>query len=93
MPACEVTLSVSDAPGPFGVFGYFDGLTLIFDKSMRGRRILAQDLAGDEALDISNEVEIRGSSLRIAGNSIRKVGLYNATVDDVSAPGLVITVV
>ena len=32
MPACDVTLSVSDAPGPFGVFGYFDGLTLIFDE-------------------------------------------------------------
>jgi hypothetical protein len=93
MPASDVTLSVSDAPGPFGVFGYFDGLTLIFDKSMRGRRILAQDLAGDEALDISNEVETRGNSLRIAGDLVRKVGLYNATVNDVSAPGLVIAVV
>lgn len=93
MPACDVTLSVSDAPGPFGVFGYFDGLTLIFEKSLRGRRILAQDLAGDEALDISNEVEIRGKSLRIAGDVIRKIGLYDAAVDDLSAPGLVIAVV
>jgi hypothetical protein len=93
MPTCDVRLSVSDASGPFGVFGYFDGLTLIFDKSLRGRRILAQDLAGDEAIDISNEVEIHGNSLRITGDLIRTAGLYNATVDDVSAPGLVITVV
>jgi hypothetical protein len=93
MPACDVTLSVSDAPGPFGVFGYFDGLTLILDKSLRGRRILAQDLAGDEALDISNQVEIRGKSLRIAGDLIRKVGLYNAAVNDLSAPGMVIALV
>ena len=56
MPACDVTLSVSDAPGPFGVFGYFDELTFIFDESLHGRRILAQDLAGEEAHDISNEV-------------------------------------
>jgi hypothetical protein len=93
MLACDVTVSVSDAPGLFGVFGYFDGLTRIFDKSLRDRRILAQDLAGDEALDVSNEVQVRGNNLRIAGDVIRKIGLYNATVDDGSAPGLVINVV
>ena len=64
MPACDVTLPVSDAPGPFGVFGNFDELTLIFDEALKGKRVLAQDLAGEEAHDISNEVEIRGKSFR-----------------------------
>lgn len=93
MPASAVTLSVTDAPGPFGVFGYFDELTLIFAEELSGRRVLAQDLAGEEAHDISNEVEIRGKSLQIAGDVIRKVGLYNATVNDLSAPGMVIALV
>jgi hypothetical protein len=93
MPDCEVTLSVSDAPGPFGVFGYFTALTLISDRPLQGRRILAQDLAGDEAFDISNGVQIREKSLRIPGEVIRQVGLHNATARDISAPGLVISIV
>ena len=93
MPASEVTLFVSDAPGPFGVFGYFDELTLNLNWSLGGKRILAQDLAGDEARDISNEVQVRERSLRIPGKVIRRVGLHNATTNDLSAPGLVIAIV
>jgi hypothetical protein len=93
MPASEVTLSVSDAPGPFGVFGYFDELTLNLDWSLVGKRILAQDLAGDEARDISNEVQVRERSLLIPGKVIRRVGLHNATTNDLSSPGLVISIV
>lgn len=93
MPAFDVTLTVSDAPGPFGVFGHFDRLTFIFDASLHGRRILAQDLAGDDAQDISNEVQVREKSLQIPGEVIRRVGLQNSTEGDLSAPGLVIAVV
>jgi hypothetical protein len=88
-----VILSVSDAPGPFGVFGYFDSLTLIFDSPLHGRRILAQDLAGDEAIDISKAVQVQGNRLYMSGEVIRQVGLHNGTAGDVSAPGLVIAVV
>jgi hypothetical protein len=93
MPASDVTLAVSDAPGPFGVFGYFDKLTLNLDKSLRGRRILAQDLAGEEAHDISDDVHVRERSLQIPGKVIRQVGLNDATSDDLSAPGLVIAII
>jgi hypothetical protein len=93
MPASNVTLSVSDAPGPFGVFGYFDELTLNFNRSLLGKRILAQDLAGDEAWDITNEVQVRERSLLIPGKVISRVGLHNATTNDLSAPGLVIAIV
>jgi hypothetical protein len=93
MPACDVTLSVADAPGPFGVFGCFDRLTLTFDSSLSGRRILAQDLASDEAVDISDRVQARGRSLQIPGAVIRQVGLSSATPGDKSAPGLVFAVI
>jgi hypothetical protein len=90
MPACRVTLNVANAPGPFGIFGEFAGLTLVFDKPLRVPRVLAQDLAGDEPLDISSQVHIEGSSLHIPGETIRAIGLRNRTPGDVSSPGLVL---
>ena len=93
MPAAEVILDVSDAPGPFGVFGNFDKLTFILAESLQGKRILAQDLAGDEAHDISSQVQIHGTSLRVPGKIIREVGLQKAKKGDLSAPGLVIAIV
>jgi len=90
MPACDVTLSVADALGPYGVFGYFDSLTLASDKPLHGKKVLAQDLAGDEAIDISSLVQVRGKGLYIPGNVIRRIGLHNATPGDISAPGLVL---
>ena len=92
MPACDVTLSVTDAPGPYGIFGYFDSLTLTFDEPVQGKRILAQDLAGDQPVDISSKVQVRGKNLLLPGDVIRRIGLLNATPEDISAPGLVIAI-
>jgi hypothetical protein len=90
MPKCDVTLSISNAPGPFGVFGYFDSLTLVFDEPLQGKRVVGQDLAGDHSFDITDVVQIRGKNLHISGDVIRRVGLSSATPGDISAPGLVI---
>jgi hypothetical protein len=92
MPACDVTLSVTDAPGPYGVFGYFDSLTLASDKPFHGNRVLAQDLAGDKTIDISSMVQVQGENLYIPGKVIRRIGLHSATPGDISAPGLVIVI-
>ena len=92
MPPCDVTLAIGDAPGPYGVFGYFDGLTLVSDRSFQGKQVLAQDLAGDEAIDVTSLVQIRGKSLYIPGKVIRRIGLQNATPGDFSAPGLVVAI-
>jgi hypothetical protein len=90
MPECEVRLPVADAPGPYGVFGDFKSLTMVFDAPLHGRQVLAQDLAGDEAIDITHAVHVRENVLHIPGAVIRKVGLRNATPGDLSAPGLII---
>jgi len=92
MPPCAVSLSVSDAPGPFGIFGQFDSLTLVFDKSLQGRRILAQDLAGDEAFDVSHAVLAKKNILQIPGTLIREIGLNSATQGDLSSPGVVLSI-
>jgi len=92
MPPCDVTLAVADAPGPYGIFGDFQSLTLTFDNAMQNKRILAQDLAGEESVDISNAVRRQGKSVSISGDIIRRIGLQNATPGDLSSPGLVIAV-
>jgi len=92
MPACDVTLGIGDAPGPYGIFGYFEDLTLASDRSFQGKRVLAQDLAGDEAIDISGMVQVRGKNLYIPGKVIRRIGLHKATPGDLSAPGLVVAI-
>jgi hypothetical protein len=92
MPPCEVSLSISDAPGPFGIFGQFDSLTLASEKPFQGRRIFAQDLAGDDAFDVSHAVSINGNYLQISGDLIREIGLHSATPGDMSSPGLLLAI-
>ena len=90
MPKCEITVDVTDSRGPFGVFGNFDGVTFDFSSRVGNVRVLAQDLAGDKALDVTRDVLIRGRSLHVPGEVIRGVGLEAATAHDMSSPGLVL---
>jgi hypothetical protein len=92
MPSCEVTLHVAGLPGPFGIFGEFSSLTLVFDRPVTAKRILAQDLAGDDPLDISSQVRIEGPRLHLPGETLRSVGLHNQTPRDLSSPGLVLAI-
>lgn len=90
MPKCEVTLDVDDAKGPFGIFGDFESLTFNFNSPIGKRNVLAQDLAGDQASDITRDVQIRERSLQLPGEIIHRIGLKSATPDDTSSPGLVL---
>lgn len=67
-------------------------LTLSFDKSMPGHRILAQDLAGDSPQDITQLVHISGSQIMIPGVVIDRIGRSAATPGDKSDPGLVLVI-
>jgi hypothetical protein len=91
-PRCDLTLHVSDAPGPFGIFGHFGSVTFTFAQTIAGRQILAQDLAGDESFDITKFAKLQGKSLFIPGDVIRTIGLMNATPGDLSSPGLMIAI-
>jgi len=90
MPPAHVELSVGDAPGPYGVFGSFTTLTLTFDRPLAGKRILAQDLATDEALDVTGQVRVDGRSLQLTEANLRDFGLRTVTKGDLSSPALVI---
>jgi hypothetical protein len=93
MPPCEVTLNVGNAPGPFGIFGEYERLVLTFEKAQHNKRVLAQDLAGDNVVDITSFVEFKGASLHLSGSVLRQAGLRDRTPGDISSPGVVVALV
>ncbi len=88
MPPATVELRVGDAPGPYGIFGNFTTLTLVFDRPLTGKRVLAQDLATDEALDVTDRVRMDGQRLYLTEANLRSFGLRNLSTGDVSSPAL-----
>jgi hypothetical protein len=90
MPACEVVLPVADAPGPFGIFGEFERVTLSFVKALEGKRVLVQDLAGETPVDITEHVELKGAELHLSGSLLREAGLRDRTPGDLSSPAAVV---
>lgn len=93
VPPAEVCIDVAGAAGPIGVFGSFAKLTITGRRFPSNARVLAQDLAGSTAVDITRQVRITGSELAIPGEVLRRVGLSAARSGDSSLPGLVLQVV
>ena len=91
-PLADVFQEVGAIPKFIGVFGYYKILTLHFNATLKNKRILAQDIAGDKASDITSKVTIKGNDLIITGDLIKQVGLNSASPGDVSDPGLVIAI-
>jgi hypothetical protein len=89
-PLVDVTLDVHTLDAPVGVFGSYRSLVLRFPGDVSGRRVLAQDLAGDEAIDITGQVVCQGREITIDGKLIDRIGRLDATPGDLSEPGLVV---
>jgi len=89
-PPVQVTLDLTTLEVPLGVFGEFNSLKLRLSEPLGTRRILAQDLAGDEARDITDLCPIQANFLTVPGSVLREVGLEASTPGDVSEPGLVL---
>ncbi len=91
-PLADVTLDVGSKDVPIGIFGQYRSLTLLFDSPLGSVTVLGQDLAGDEAYDITSRIVIDGSTLTIPGDVIAQVGTSVRRAGDVSDPGMVIAV-
>ena len=91
-PLCNISLDVGGIDHPVGIFGHYGQLTLNFDHDINDKSIFAQDLAGDEARDITRMVAVNNNQLTITGDVIAKIGLSCASAGDPSDPGLVLVV-
>ena len=88
----DATLFVENVNAPIGIFGNFKSLTITATRPFNGARILAQDLAIDTAVDISEQVLIKQSQVTIPGDLINRIGTSVNVVGDISDPGLVILI-
>ena len=88
-----VEIEIPSVQSKVGVFGRYESLTLRYPSDLGKVRILAQDLAGTEAVDISDRVTVDGSSIVIPGGVIADVGLSAASEGDISDPGLVLVII
>lgn len=88
-----VEIEIPSVQSKVGVFGRYESLTLRYPSDLSKVRILAQDLAGTEAVDISDRVTVDGSSVVIPGGVIADVGLSAASEGDISDPGLVLVII
>lgn len=89
-----VSISVDRWDIPIGLFGYFKEVTMVFPSPLKTGKhtVFAQDLAGENPVDITSNVVIKDNRLVIPGEVISRVGLMNASEGDCSDPGMVIRV-
>jgi len=88
----KVEQSINSLNKPIGIFGDYESLTLRLPAKIKAASyvIFGQDLAGNTPINITKEIIIKGSTIVIPGETIRRVGLSAATKGDISDPGMVI---
>lgn len=92
-PRCRVSLGTLDASLPIGLFGRFESCCLSFDLKVEDCRVLIQDLAAREAIDVTDQVALSGSSLTIPGELVEQICAANQPAGDTSAPGVVVKLI
>jgi hypothetical protein len=90
-PRADVLLKVDNLNQPLGIFGHFNTITIQTKIPLSFKLILAQDLAGDKSIDVTQRILIKGDKVIISGKLIDEIGLMAATKGDKSEPGLVIS--
>ena len=78
---------------PIGIFGEINEVNIEFDKSVEDKKIFAQDLASEEAVDITSECIVNENIVKISGELIDKIGKSKNCFADQSKPGLVVKLV
>lgn len=89
-PLGEVSIKCT-TKATIGVFGNYKSLTIRFEKSIRNYRVLAQDLAGDKAIDITDLIERKANKITLSAEIINSVGLSAASLGDLSQPGFILS--
>jgi len=88
----NVSLNAGDLTGEIGIFGVYGSLSLTFNQSLTGKTVLAQDIMGGKATDITSQVAINGGTITIPGSLINTLGVSAGTPGDFSEPGLVVKI-
>lgn len=88
IPKCRITIK-TDAADTVGVFGNYDEL-VIKTELKNIKNVLMQDIAEDNAYDITEGVKFENGTVVICGEDIYKIGTSAQPTEDTSEPGVVI---
>jgi len=91
-PPADVTLHVGSVAGPIGIFGHYQTLTLQFDAPLGTCRVWGQDLASNEAFDLTDQVAVHDQQLVLDSQLIHDVGTSAGMPGDRSEPGMVLEI-
>ncbi len=89
-PAAEVSVPVDCAKHPFGIFGEFSALRLRCSGEKKSIRIYAQDLAAEEAEEITASVTLSDGVLTLDGELLHRIG--TTAQKDHSDPAVLLTI-
>lgn len=88
IPKCNIEIDAEDTE-IIGAFGEYKNL-LIKSKLKNITRVLMQDLAGEDAYDITNDVKISCGEVIVSGDIIHNIGIESQPKEDTSEPGVII---
>ena len=91
-PKADVTINIGKITGKIGIFGYYNSLTLVLETPIGAARIWAQDLAGENSVEITSRVRVSGNQLIFSGDLISETGLSAASPGDLSDPAMVVEI-
>jgi hypothetical protein len=90
LPLADVSIAAGDGTKPIGIFDKVRSLTISLTAPLGARRVWAQDLAEDDAVDITDRISHAGKQLVLGGELIDQIGSSAATPGDLSEPGLIL---
>ncbi|MBQ7039151.1 MAG: hypothetical protein IJN39_01130, partial [Clostridia bacterium] len=88
IPSCDVKAYAGDAE-KIGVFGEYNTLTLKINKQSI-EHVFMQDLAGNFAYDVTDDIITKQNTITIPGMLITKIGTESQPENDTSEPGVII---
>lgn len=92
-PLAQTTLFIDTPHTEVGIFGYHGKIILKYPDLINNYRIFMQDLASDNAEDITDQVDISGNRILIDGKIIERIGTSSNKSGDISEPGVVIKLI
>jgi hypothetical protein len=91
-PLADVAIEGGSAGSKIGIFGRYRSLSIRFDQSLRGKTVVARDLADGRPVKITHGGAIDGSLLRLEGSFVDELAASAAANADGSEPGIVLEV-
>lgn len=67
-PLARVAVCGAQAEAPVGLFGHFGAVEITFMEEIGARRVFAQDLCREEAVDVTADVRLEGKTLFLPGS-------------------------